>query len=78
MRKLEALKVRRVQGEERREKTCFVNWKAFFSSCYFFIIYFSLHFKDDFSSLRQCSYNILNHSKSSTDDKDLKECSMIG
>jgi hypothetical protein len=46
MKKIEALKVRGVQKEE--EKTCFVSWKTYFSSCYFFIIPFHLHFKDDF------------------------------
>jgi hypothetical protein len=37
MRKLEALKVGGVQREEKRKKTCFVSWKAYFSSCYFFV-----------------------------------------
>ncbi len=31
-----------------REKKCFVSWKAYLSSCYFFIGPFPLHFKDDF------------------------------
>ncbi len=49
MTKLEALKVR---GFEREEKH-FLNWKAFFLSFYFFFITpFHLHFKDDFCSLR--------------------------
>jgi len=30
------------------KKKCFVSWKAYFSSCYFFITPFPLHFKDDF------------------------------
>jgi hypothetical protein len=48
MRKIEALKIRGVQREEKRKRTCFVSWKASFSSCYFIIIPFHLHFKDDF------------------------------
>jgi hypothetical protein len=44
MRKLEALKV---GGVQREEKTHFESWKACFSSCYFFISPFHLHFKDD-------------------------------
>jgi len=48
MRKLKALKIGRVQREEKIKKTCFVNLKAFFSSCYFFITPFHLHFKGDF------------------------------
>ncbi len=32
----------------KKKKTCFVNWKAYFSFCYFFITDFPLHFKDDF------------------------------
>jgi len=36
-----------VQREEKRKKTHFVSWKAYFSSCYFFIIPFPLHFTDD-------------------------------
>jgi hypothetical protein len=48
MRKLEVLKVGQVQREEKKEKTCFVSWKDNFSSCYFFITPFHLHYKDDF------------------------------
>jgi hypothetical protein len=40
MRKLEALKVGGVQREEKRKKTCFVSWKAYFSSCYFSLLLF--------------------------------------
>jgi hypothetical protein len=47
MRKLEALKVGGVLREEEKKKTCFVSWKAYFSSCYFFITPFHLQFKDD-------------------------------
>ncbi len=39
------------RGPKKRKKekrTCFVSWKSYFSSCYFFNIIFSLHFKDDF------------------------------
>jgi hypothetical protein len=46
MRKL--LKVGGVQKEEIRKKTCFVSGKAYFSSCYFLITPFPLHFKDEF------------------------------
>jgi hypothetical protein len=48
MRKLEALKVGGVQKEGKKEKKCFESWKAYFSSCYFFITPFHLHFKNDF------------------------------
>jgi hypothetical protein len=48
MRKLEALKVGGVLREEEQKKTRLVSWKAYFSSCYFFIIHFYFHFKDDF------------------------------
>jgi hypothetical protein len=34
--------------EKIKIKNRLVNWKAYFFSCYFFIIPFSLHFKDDF------------------------------
>jgi hypothetical protein len=47
MRKLEALKVGGVLREEIRKEPRFVSWKTYFSSCYFFIIPFPLHFKDD-------------------------------
>jgi hypothetical protein len=36
----------------KREKMCFVSWKAYFSYYYFFIIPFPLHFKDDFQGLK--------------------------
>jgi hypothetical protein len=32
----------------KRKKKCFVSWKAYFSSCYFFITPFPSHFKYDF------------------------------
>jgi hypothetical protein len=48
MRKLEALKVGGFQREEKGKRMHFVNWEAYFSSCYFFITSFPLHFKDDF------------------------------
>jgi hypothetical protein len=49
MRKLEALKVRGVQKEgKKKAKTCFVSWKVYFPSCYFFITPFHLHFEYDF------------------------------
>jgi hypothetical protein len=37
---------------KKGKKMCSVSWKAYFSSCYFFIIPFPLHFKDDFQSLK--------------------------
>jgi hypothetical protein len=49
--KLWGLKVGRVQGEKKKKKTCFVNWKFYFFSCYFFIISFLLHFKMIFRTL---------------------------
>jgi hypothetical protein len=51
MRKLEALKVGGVQREEKKKKPLYVSWKAYFSSCDFFITSFHFHFKDDFESL---------------------------
>jgi hypothetical protein len=42
------LKARGVQKEKEKNKGRFVTWKAYFSSWYFFITPFSLHFKDDF------------------------------
>jgi len=38
MTKLKALKGGGVQREEKRKGTCFVNWKAYFSSCYFLLL----------------------------------------
>jgi len=38
------LKVEEVHIVKKRKKMCFVNWKAYFSSCYFFMT----PFKDDF------------------------------
>jgi hypothetical protein len=38
MTKLEALKGGGVQREEKRKWMCFVNWKAYFSSCYFLLL----------------------------------------
>jgi hypothetical protein len=52
MRKLEALKVGGVQREGKKKKPLFVNWKAYFSFCYFFNTPFHLHFKNDFWRLR--------------------------
>jgi hypothetical protein len=46
MRKLEASKVGGVQREGK--KPLFVSWKAYFSSGYFSITPFPLHFEDDF------------------------------
>jgi hypothetical protein len=43
------LKVGGVQREEKK-KHIFVSWKAYFSSCNFFITPFHLHFKDDWQS----------------------------
>jgi hypothetical protein len=37
--------------KRKNKKTHFVSWKAYFSSCYFFITPFPLHFKDDFYEL---------------------------
>jgi hypothetical protein len=47
MRKLEALKVGGVQREGEKFELHFVSGKAYFSSCYFSITPFPLHFKDD-------------------------------
>jgi hypothetical protein len=35
-------------GVEREENKNKMSWKAYFSSCYFFIIPCHLHFQDDF------------------------------
>jgi hypothetical protein len=32
----------------KRKKMCFVSWKVYFSSCYFFITPFPLGLKEDF------------------------------
>jgi hypothetical protein len=37
--------------EKKRKETCFVSWKTYLSSCYFFIIHFPLHFKYDILEL---------------------------
>jgi len=37
-----------VLKRKKKKQMCFLNWKVYFSSCYFFIIYFPLHLKDDF------------------------------
>jgi len=37
-----------VQKEKKGKQTYFVSWKVYFSSWYFFITQFPLHFKDDF------------------------------
>jgi hypothetical protein len=51
MRKLKTLKIRGVQRKNKNKgkNTRFVNWKAYFSSCYFFItpFHFHLHLKDN-------------------------------
>jgi hypothetical protein len=39
MRKLEALKVGGVQREEKRKIIHLLGWKAYFSSCYFLLIF---------------------------------------
>jgi hypothetical protein len=69
--KVTSLKLGGIQSEEKRKETCFVSSKDYFSSCYFFIIPFPLHFKNDFYSLKSCSHNILNHSKWNTYDEDI-------
>jgi len=53
MRNFETLKEREAQrGGPKKKKTYFVSWKAYFSSCYFFIIAIPLHLKDKFYSLK--------------------------
>jgi hypothetical protein len=39
--------------------------------CYFLIIHFPLHFKNDFLNLQLHSHNILNHLKWNTYDEDI-------
>jgi len=39
------------RGQKKKNEMCFVSWKSYFSSCYFFIIPFLLHFKDDLKTL---------------------------
>ncbi len=39
---------RRGPKRKKRKNTCFVSWKAYFSSCLFFITPFPFHLKDDF------------------------------
>jgi hypothetical protein len=36
------------KGEKKEKKLHFVSWKAYFSSYYYFITPFLLHFKNDF------------------------------
>jgi hypothetical protein len=38
----------RSKEKKKQNKNRFMSWKAYFSTCYFFIIPFPLHFKDDF------------------------------
>jgi hypothetical protein len=35
-------------AQREKNKMCFVSWKVYFSSCYFFVTPFPLYFKDDF------------------------------
>ncbi len=39
---------RRGPKKKKGKKIFFVSWKAYFSSCFFFIAPFPSHFKDDF------------------------------
>ncbi len=36
------------KGPKKMKKTCFVSWKIYLSSYYFFISHFPLHFKNEF------------------------------
>jgi hypothetical protein len=49
-----------------------------FSLLLFLATPLALHLNDDLLSLRRSSYNILNHSKWRSIEKDLSKCSMIG
>jgi hypothetical protein len=49
--KKKVMRFENTNGPKRRKKKkklVFVSWKAYFPSCYFFIIILALHFKDDF------------------------------
>jgi hypothetical protein len=39
---------RRGPKQKKWKKMCFISWKLYLFSCYFFIIPFPLHFKYDF------------------------------
>jgi hypothetical protein len=39
---------RRGSKKKKKKKKKNLSWKVYFSSCYFFITPFHLHFKDDF------------------------------
>ncbi len=43
---------RRGPKRRKKKKNPFVNWKAYFSSYYFFVTPFPLHFKNAFYSLK--------------------------
>jgi hypothetical protein len=61
-----------VEGVQRgkKEKKCFVSWKGYFSSCYFFITPFSFALHTWFLEVEVVFHNILNHSKWSTYDEE--------
>jgi hypothetical protein len=47
--KVMRFEIRRAPKRRKKgKKTYFLSWRAYFSSCYFFIIPFPLHFKGDF------------------------------
>jgi hypothetical protein len=56
---------------------CFAIQKMFFSLLLFLAAPLALHLKDDLSSLRRRSYNILNHSKWRRIEKDLPKYLVI-
>jgi len=72
----------------QNEKKCVSQFKKINKIEYIYIIIYlfikflnasslALHFKDDLLSLRRCSYDILNYSKSRRIYKDLAKCLVI-
>jgi hypothetical protein len=65
--------------KKNEKKRVFCNLKkTYFLYSSFVARPLALHFKVDLCSLRRCSYNILNHSKWRTIEKELPKCSVIG
>ncbi len=56
---------------------CSLKQHIFFTAL-LWLVPWALHFKVDLYGLRRCSYNILNHSKWRTIEKDLPKCLVIG
>jgi hypothetical protein len=63
---------------KKNEKKCVLQFeKNYFLYWSFLAAPSTLHFQDDWQSLRRCLYNILNHSKWKTIERDLPKCLVI-